>query len=626
MAVGPETGPAPANARHSRARASSRSRTIHSSIPLITQSPIPGRKPRSVQKGKILDPNGRPVSWFLYPSPRANPRANKPRPWLSPSTKVNVSSYDRKELVNYSRVLRATVDVLDAAIEAKNSWAFGDAWDAHYTGVNRKWGDEFEDIINNQWMPNCNVRGPQYSFKTSMILSGEAWDVDGDDAMILTETASHFPQLAFYPATRIDSARAGDTEVSGGAFDGSRIFDGIIFDRNSRCIGLRIVDEDGESHEDISAFNADLAYEPRWADQARGIPLVAVSLLNWMSLGEIDEFLLRGTKIASSVGLIKKTSEGEALPNEHYTEELAVSADGVTRKVGYEEIEGGESYYLSAPDGEEIEGLDYKNPHPNVEAYIARRMRGALASIGWHIELLDLTSTGRAPTRLLADLANQTIWSRQCTAYRRWKRAIAYACFKMMKHGYLSRNDDAVDALRFEPGLPKPLSVDAGNDAQADREALKLGLTTKAIITQKWHGVHFRAIDKQRELELRSTIEAATGINKDFPQLSFDRAMELLEQRSPNPIQVNAQPRNQGAGDRNPATGSRGQGKESGDKGQESGHQSTNPLIHQSPPAPRAPEQITLNIENKAPVSHRTITFQRDEDGTVQGADVTDLV
>jgi len=88
----------------------------------------------------------------------------------------------------------------------------------------------------------------------------------------------------------------------------------------------------------------------------------------------------------------------------------------------------------------------------------------------------------------------------------------------------------------WEPGLPKPLTVDEGNEMQADREALKLGITTKAILAQKHLGMHYREMDKQREIELRETIATAQAISRDFPALPFDQALELLEQRSPNPV------------------------------------------------------------------------------------------
>jgi hypothetical protein len=207
---------------------------------------------------------------------------------------------------------------------------------------------------------------------------------------------------------------------------------------------------------------------------------------------------------------------------------------GEPPQVVYEEIEGGEMYYLSSTTGEDIEALAYENPHPNSEAFIERVVRESVASVGWLYELLDLTQTGRAPTRLACDIANQSIWEQQSGGYRRAKRAIVYAVAKGMKNGFLSRNEDGIDPFLWEFGLPKQLSVDAGNDEQADRENLKMGTTSKTILAQK-KGYHRSEILRQREAELTELIETAKGINQAHPEVSFDRAMELLEQRAPNP-------------------------------------------------------------------------------------------
>lgn len=500
-------------------------------------------------KSRIVDQFGRPMAGNLYQTPRNNTKAYKPRSWISHDSKVNISQYDREELVNYSCQLFAQVDALSAAVNQKNHWAFGDAWEYHYTGTNRAWGEQAENFINNQWFPNCNVRGPQYDFKRSMFLSGVTWDVIGDDAMVLTQTADGFPQLAFYSGTRIKSTSqcafgASASVVTGGAYDGARICDGVIYDRNARPIAIRIVDDDGK-HTDISSYNADLAYEPQWADQGRGFPKVSTGLLRWMDLQDVDDFIRRGLKRASAVGLIQKNEEGEApVGNQVFLEEevrdgTRTTVDGglaSDRKIAYEEIDGGETYYLSSTGGESIEALKFENPHPNTEAFIERVMRGCLASIGWYIELLNIGGTSRAPTRVLCDLANQSVWDRQKTGVRRWRRAVGYALAVGMKNGYLSRNDSGFDPYLMEVGLPRPITVDSGNEYAADREAFKMGLTTRSILAQKNHGVHYREIDKQRAMELSETITIAERLAKSHPQLTFDRALELLEQRSPNPI------------------------------------------------------------------------------------------
>jgi hypothetical protein len=516
---------------------------------MISSIATPTRMPSGIRKSGILGPNGKPVSYFLYPSPRHNLRQYKPRFFLSADTKVNVSEYDRWELVNYSRQLRAQVDVLSTAIEEKNSWAFGDAWDPHYCGKNKKWGQEAEEFLRLQFYPMCNVRGPQYDLKRSLEITGQMLDVDGDDAMVLTQTESGFPQIAFFPSTRVGVTSTGGRSaevsgvVSGGRFDGAKIFDGVIYDKNMRMIGLRISGEDGQTT-DISSYSADLTYEAVWHDQGRGIPRVAVSLLRWMNLQDIDEFLQRGMKRAAAVGLKFKRETGEAgTGNEVITsEEDASSANGANGtvvsgeahpQVYYEEIEGGEMYYLNSTTGEDIEALDFKNPHPNSEKFIERIQRGSLLSVGWSYELMNLNSTGRSPSYIACALANKSIGKRQATVARRWRRIITYAVAKGMKEGFISRNDDGLDPYLWEPGLPAEITPDTGNVDQADRENLKMGTTSKTIITQK-RGYHRREIDAHRQAEVMDLIETTREIKATAPEVPFEKIMDLLEQRSPN--------------------------------------------------------------------------------------------
>ena len=415
---------------------------------------IPRGAPAGTRKSAILGPNGQPVSYFLYPSPRHDLKSYRRRYWLSADMKTNVSSYDRWELVNYSRQLRAQIDILDTAIRQKNGWAFGDAWDPHYVGRNTKWGQEAEEFLRLQFYPSCNLRGPLYHFKKSLTLSGQSWDTDGDDLMLLTESESHFPLLAFYPATRIGGTGSwpsgpgigGDSNVvQGGMFDGAKIFDGVIFDRNQRTIGVRINNEDG-NYKDVSSFSADLAYLPDWHDQGRGIPRVAVALLRWMSLQDIDAFLEKALKRKASIGVKFKKEEGEAgLGNEIITSEEAtipstsgpgaeqIESGGDEPRVYFEEIKGGEGYYLNSTTGEDIEEFKYDCPTKNVEGFIARMQRGALASVGWFYELLNLSESGRAASRLVCDLANQSIWDQQSAGQLRAKRAVVYAIAKAMR-------------------------------------------------------------------------------------------------------------------------------------------------------------------------------------------------
>lgn len=500
------------------------------------------------RQSRILDRHGKPLNYGLYPSPRTNPKAYKPRFALSNDTKQNVSEWDRYELVNYSRQLYATIDVLSAAIEQKNNWAFGDAWEPHFMGEagneDAAWAEEAREFLELQFYPNCNVRGPTFDMRRSLKLMGKAWDRDGDDLLAFTETESGFPQFALYPSTRIGtygankfSAKKGE-EVKGGGFDGAKISDGIIYNRNNRMIGARILNDDGK-HTDLSAFQCDLGFEPDWCDQFRGIPRVATSLLRWMDLQDIDAFIQAGVKRASGISLKVKVAEGEAgMGNEVITTEDSPTSPESERKVHYEETQGGEMWYLDSLNGEDIEQLDYKNPHPNTEAFITRVQRGSISSVGWFYDLLNPGDTGRAGTRAMADLVNQTIWDRQSVALRRWKRIIGYALAKGAKSGFLRKPKNPKSYALWEPGLPAKFTVDAGNDAKISIEKMKFGTSTKSIESAK-DGYHADAIARKRLQELKRNVSDAKELLKEFGPdsgITIQHCLEMVEQRSPNPV------------------------------------------------------------------------------------------
>src|SRR6185436_20981095 len=94
----------------------------------------------------------------LYRSPSNVSSGDRPRPraQLDPRTRLNITGPDRRELINYSRVLRAQNCIIKGAIEQKNCFAFGDGWDVQYVGRNKKWGEEATEYLHNTVFPFCN--------------------------------------------------------------------------------------------------------------------------------------------------------------------------------------------------------------------------------------------------------------------------------------------------------------------------------------------------------------------------------------------------------------------------------------------------------------------------------------
>src|SRR2546426_11223190 len=108
--------------------------------------------------------------------------------------------------------------------------------------------------------------------------------------------------------------------------------------------------------------------------------------------------------------------------------------------------------------------------------------------------------------------------------------------------------------------------------------------------------MHYRDLDRQRAVELRETIEEAIAISKEHPKISFDRALELLEQRSPNPVSTRITesvkaPVGAGAAAKAP---------------------------------PGAPLELNVRLETEKPNSRRSVKFKRASDGSLIGAEIED--
>ena len=510
------------------------------------------------------------MSYWLYKSPRENWKQYRPRYYLSSDTKVNVSPYDRWEMVNYARQIFAQIPEIGGSVRQKNQWAFGEGWDAHYTGTNIAWGEEVKYWLDNVFFPNCNLRGQPFGFKKSLYLSGLSMDYDGDDLMILTEYENHSPAVAFVPAPKISSAVSafsysgvtvdqrsepmGDV-LDDGPFKGARMFDGIIMDKNCRVIAVRVQADDG-TFTDIPAASADLRYDPEWHDQGRGIPLLGRPLLQGMDYQDIREFLKRALKRASKFGVTFKSREGDAVaaglaPVDMTTVPIGNPGNDqagnpvTTKTLHIEETDESDMTFLSTDEGEAVESIKFDQPNQNVAEFTNDILRSVLYSIGWPLELYRLADSGRAPVRMVCKLGNSAISMRQGTLYPRWKRAVVYAISKAMQHGFISKNDNHRDLVAWEPGYPAELSVDDGNDEQAAREGLKMGITSKQIIAQR-NGYHHHEIRRQRNQELQQNIDDAIFATQYAKQkgaiLEFDRAMELVEQRSPNPTATTTGP------------------------------------------------------------------------------------
>lgn len=492
-------------------------------------------QPEAPKSYRLVDKRGQQMSG-LYPTPSTsrNPSGYRPRYYTAQDTPKAVTSYDRVDQLTLARSLFTECPDLGGALMQKASWVVGPgAFTPISLAENKEWADAAEEWLINQFYPICSVNGPNYPFTELLRITSLQLDIDGDTGLYFTTTRSGYPQVGLVPSHRI-GCRGNEKEVKEGKFAGWPIIDGVIVN-GSRPIGYRILGDTPDEDYDISVQNFQLLFESEWCDQVRGISRVARGALDWTDQADINEFIKRGAKIASSIGLISKTDAGNAV--DAGANIIGVDEDTPTETadgLSIEAIHGGEILYMKSGLNETIEALKDDRPSQNTEAFISRIQKRAMYSIGWPQEMLDSSKIGGASVRLVQDLARKSVAQRQATVERRAKIIVNFAIAKAMNSGLIPQNNTDWFKWAFTRG--GVLTVDNGNEAAADREAFKLGTNTLANIASK-AGQDWFELREQQQRETEDLLTRARVISDKF-KISMDAALGLLSQRAPNQIAV----------------------------------------------------------------------------------------
>ncbi len=481
----------------------------------------PGYRPVG-HAGLVAPLDVKAAQFGLYNTPRSTGQLDfyRPRWFATGDIRKLVTEYDRWELMNFARQLFAGLGNVSAAILQKAHRAVGESWRAQYCGsADRAWGDEVEEWLEHVFYPNCDMRGTPYDFITNLILSSIALHVDGDDAMILTEDPdTHFPKLQFIPAHRINTRMrqaASSDRITSGWADGGMVSQGIIYDTNQNVIGIRVLGDGDGQDRDVPMTSAQLLYDPVWQSQNRGIPPISVEIMSGMDYQDIDTFIKRGIKKATSIGVIRETESGQADTGEGFIADTPLQdfSPGIKREM----TRGGEDYYFTAGKGEKMKSIDWTMPSQVIEEYIHRMEHRVILAAGWHQELLDPSRLRGATVRLIQDNARASVRHLQKSLRVRALRAVRYAVAKAMKNGWISRND--VDWWKWDFEMPALITVDQGHDATADFKMLALGAMTEAKYHAKF-GDSSKQVGLQKQAEVLDRIRRAEEIagetGKDF--------------------------------------------------------------------------------------------------------------
>ncbi len=332
------------------------------------------------------------------------------------------------------------------------------------------------------WARRADFYGrPGMDFWALQVESCQAIDLDGDIGALMTAEAG-FPQVQLINGHRIGSANAGAEE---------NVVDGVRLDAKGRVLGYLIADAGGEPL-DVPASLMMLVRDPCVASPLRGLPPMRRGLNDIRDARDILGFEKLAVKQNSSlIGVLEgpgpiPADEGQA----EFDTKRSEDEDTATSSVHRADLYGGDIPVLE--EGREFKRVESGRPN----AQFGEFLESLVAQFAAGLDIppaffLDAKLTG-PNARAVNGKAQRKFDQRQTVLCRFtewvWSRLIGWA----IETGELP-NVDGWWRLTFQ--RPARLTIDAGREAQQEREDQNSGLMTR----QELYGN--RAKDWERETD-----------------------------------------------------------------------------------------------------------------------------
>jgi hypothetical protein len=497
----------------------------------------------------------------------------KPRP----KTYEAVSAWQRREMVDVSRVIAAGVPNIDTALIQAGEFSVGDAWQIKYRGTNKGWGKKRDDWFNQTFSRDCNLRGRMNDWRSSLRQFNWTRKVEGDYAIVFDgqphkdqitgQTIDPTGKFQVIKFDRINSGLNGCVALGNGLddvkevgtasyssyftngwggwigmyiindptspFDGQRILDGVIVDANMRVLGYRITGFNkvgmptcADVPKDYIQFNFSARKQ---VDLIRGIPEIAEAIVPQMGLDDIQYLVTMAIKLASALAISRESTDGNPASSGRATRDFTttdVTGNNVTIKRAFQEIYPG-LFEVAVNNKEKLTVLPFDRPSMNEERFIERVETSVLHKL-WPRNLIYSGDAGRAGVRATGIQARTICeWDQSCLERdARWiaNHATAFA----MRMDYIPTNNILSDPYESVFTVPREFTVDEGNDLKMRLAALSRGIISRGKICEL-DGYLLDEIEEERIGEVDRQLTAAEALHKTHPDFMVTQIALMLD-------------------------------------------------------------------------------------------------
>jgi lambda family phage portal protein len=421
-------------------------------------------------------------------------------------SKADLNEGTRVELLKLARHMYRNVGLIKGAVDSIATYSVGPGLRPQYRGKNAEFGTLCEEYWRDVVTPNPEVTGRMTWADLLMALS-RSIDVDGDVFIIMTENGK---------LQVVEGHRVCEADEYGTA-------DGVFLGKLGEPTAYLI--QTGDDYRKIQAEAIMHLMEIERPDQIRGGSSLARALNHVRDLKMLGEFEKDALKLQGSIAAVITTAEGDALANTGGFFGNIQPLDTGESSIAREEITSSATIPRLGP-GEKIEMVSPTRPNSSFEPFAKFLIRDVAMGLGLPVEFVyDPASVGGAGMRFVVAKAQRRFEQRQRLLIDRFcNRAWRYFIGTAIANGDLPADEDYA---KVTWQTPKSLTVDAGSEAQQERENYKAGLSSlqsyfgelgldweeqtrqiakeKEFIASLWHGCSRGRRSRTRTASRRST-------------------------------------------------------------------------------------------------------------------------
>lgn len=414
--------------------------------------------------------------------------------------KVEMSSFDRSEMVRKSRWLEKNCGFFREQITSMAVYSVGDGITPQCMTEDEAWNDMAEAYWR-EWSKRPEITC-RFNMAEVTHMVCRAIDRDGEIYVIKTRSKSGVPKVQLVESHRVHGTSAPMPSAS------DREHDGIIFGPYGQPVAYVIWDSNNKDRK-VPAGAVMHIFEAEHPSGARNHPPLQHSINHMIDEMEILALEKRAVKDGTDITRVIKRHTGEfagqdldAFGDENgtYYKPYTDPTDLMFREIG--------GKVIALQPGEDFQSYQSNRPNSTFTGFLEHIRRDSAAGGGLPYEFIhDAGGLGGPAVRLVVAKAERRFNQRQAILINRfllptWGFVIGNA----IKNGDLPDNPKW-SCVSWH--TPKKVTIDAGREAQQNREDIELGLKS-ASEDYAERGSDFKAQLIRRANDFRLIKEIAT--------------------------------------------------------------------------------------------------------------------